>query len=384
MKHMTALFVLVAPLVVGAQDAGKDVTLGDLQLKVADGWTVTKAGEDWTQLVPPGVANVAEACAAIRSGLPLEGSWWASHKKIWAGLRDGFGMKDADPVLQIPDAPGLFIASSGRWVREGQGGFDVRLYTAIAGKALVGILYTGGNHGTWSLQTWPLERMLRAATVKGGAARPAPKVSEAWQCVTLHTTHHAGGQTASKVRNDRLVLFENGAADTSLMHVEGYDAFPTWKIDADLMDGAFGAWKSTDKELDITLAGRTDRYTRDGDTLRRGDQVWKPMPRVDGLRLAGRYSRRSDPGAVFAFYTWIEFTADGRFTMEGMLDARIVEGNPQQVPAGGKGSYEIRNWTLTLKLDGGFTQSQDLLIMEGDVKKPDSLWLLTCQYAREK
>src|SRR6185436_11331360 len=117
---------------------------------------------------------------------------------------------------------------------------------------------------------------------------------------TLHTTYGSGGQTASKVRNDRLVLFDNGVADVSLMHNEGYDGFPTWKVDPDLLDGAFGSWKSTGKELQVTLAGRTDSYTRDGDTLRRGDQTWKPMPRVDGLRLAGRFSRKSEPGAVFA------------------------------------------------------------------------------------
>ena len=51
-------------------------------------------------------------------------------------------------------------------------------------------------------------------------------------------------------------------------------------------------------------------YERENGSLRFGDQVWTPMPRVDGLKLKGRYAYKSEPGAAFAFNYWIEFTAD--------------------------------------------------------------------------
>jgi hypothetical protein len=301
---------------------------------------------------------------------------------MWNGLRDELGMKDLEPVLQNADGPGDFIMSSGTWgTRETSA--RVRLYTARAGQSLVAVLWTGQNYGTWSLQTWPLERMLRAAVVKGGTSRVPLKIVEAYQCVRLHTTHGLDA-SASKAQIDRIVLFENGLADFSVKHDEGYDSAPLAKMDPELNDPAYGAWTAAGNEVRITRGGKTDVYTREGDSLRRGQDSWQPMLRVDGLRLSGRFGRQSGPSDPIQFHQWIEFFADGRFRMANILWEQIVEGQRLRPPETGSGTYEIRNWTLHLKLDGGFEQSQDFLILEGDVKKPGSIRLRTVLFPREE
>jgi hypothetical protein len=341
-----------------------------------------KEGGDWTQLLPPGVAGPGEACAAVRGGIPLDDTWWAVHKKMWNGLRDEFGMKDLEPVQQFPDGPGEFILSSGSW-GNGTVSANVRLYTARAGKSLVAVLWTGQNYGTWSLNTWPLQRMLQGAVVKG-ATRESPKITEAWQRVGVRSEHYGDGTSASSATLERIVLFEGGVADFSLKHDEGYDAFPIWKVDVDASDNAFGRWKVVGDELHITRGGTTQVHKRADGKLHGGGDAWTPMLRVDGLRLTGRFGRKSGERDPIRFHEWIEFSADGKFSMANILQEKIVDGQRQKPPEQGSGTYEIRNWTLHLKLDSGYAQSQDFMIFEGDVKNPDSIRLRTVMYKREK
>ncbi len=374
-----------APTDRGPKAVGTRTTIGALDLVVIDGWTVKEdAASGWTSLTPPPSEFPVDTCAYIRSGFPLEGTWWASHRKAWSSICTSGGMKDEDPVLNFPDGPGDFICTVGRWRLNMQHAPYVRLYTARSGGSLVAVLYTSTSAGHWGAQTWPLERMLRSAAIKDAPARKTPTIAEAYHCVQAKITYHADGSSSRSIRDARIVLFENGAADFSTKVEPGYEGYPFWKIDPDLNDGWYGGWKASGNDVLITRGGKQEKYARDGANLRFGDQVWTPMPRVDGLKLKGRFARKSQPGDPIQFYEFIEFLPDGRFSMSGILWSPIVEATPQKVPDKGAGTYEIRNWTLHLKLDDGFTQSQDFLIMEGDVKNPDAVWLRSQSYAREK
>ena len=70
--------------------------------------------------------------------------------------------------------------------------------------------------------------------------------------------------------------------------------------------------------------------------------------------------------------------------MHRVLWSPLVDGNPQEVPEDGRGTYHIRNWTLWLRLDSGFEQSQDFFILDDRIDRPPSVRLRGFTFDREK
>jgi hypothetical protein len=123
-------------------------------------------------------------------------------------------------------------------------------------------------------------------------------------------------------------------------------------------------------------------YVRENGNLRRGDEVWQPMPLVDGLKLDGRWNLPVPAGQP---PRRIEFTAAGRFKDEGVLEdvghfpvyawsgSRIVF--RERPPARGSGTYEIRDFTLLVKYEDGRVWSTDFSTWGTDPKDPSKIQL---------
>jgi hypothetical protein len=103
--------------------------------------------------------------------------------------------------------------------------------------------------------------------------------------------------------------------------------------------------------------------------LRFGGDQWTAMPRVDGLRLKGRYHHRSDPeNKALQYDYWVEFTEEGTFKTGGLLTWAAVSdltGRPRP-PETAAGTYEIRDWTIWFKVNGVPIWSADLMTLKDD------------------
>src|SRR6185436_9877168 len=94
------------------------------------------------------------------------------------------------------------------------------------------------------------------------------------------------------------------------------------KVDASLQNGDYGSWKAVGDAIHVTrtAGGKVEIFERHEGGLRGGGKDWEAMPRVDGLKLSGRWELKSPPDEkVLPYHHWIEFTAEGRFKADGVL-----------------------------------------------------------------
>jgi len=381
-KHLDAVSGAIARAELGASTTrGKREAIGTVELTLPAGWQRRDEAGGWTVLIPPGLSHPTECMAYVRSDHPLERSWWATHHKIWEESAVASGMKPEE-TNHTPDGPGRFCWTFGRWRRDATLAPSAHVYTALAGDKLVVVIYTGTASSVFTQWTFPLQRMLREANIKGTPAPQPPRIAEAYYCIRVRPV--IGATTiVQKIHNDRLILFEGGFTDTSMIHDAGLGGTDyLWKVDPDLNSGTYGRWRAVGSDLHVTREDTTEVYQREGANLRLGRDVWKPMPKLDGLRLKGRFGSKSLPGAL-QVHNWIELKPDGRFAHQGMFWSPLFEGNPVPVPPEGRGTYEIRDWTIWLKTDTGFVQSQDFFILDDDVKAPGGIWMRSYLYPRE-
>ncbi len=162
-----------------------------------------------------------------------------------------------------------------------------------------------------------------------------------------------------------LVMYEDGSFYYE-MPLEGLQSFDREKSRREeveywgtyAFDGASGSWqRATYEPSELELD--------ENDVLQvQGSPFYRCAP-VDGLRLEGAWTTYADPtdpdlsrGGVQPI---IRFSADGRFQDEGLFESGLFllpeapdDGSVDaQAVAPGKGTYEIENYTLTLKYDDG-------------------------------
>ncbi len=122
-------------------------------------------------------------------------------------------------------------------------------------------------------------------------------------------------------------------------------------------DRRFGRWTEENGTITVQMfQGPPLKLTRDGENLK-GEWNWKRLPPVDGLRLSGTYFRKDAIGDPQS----ITFKEDG--SLETSHANEIFGGsmvNPD-FPVFGRGTYEIRKWSLILRFDTGYVQSINLL-----------------------
>lgn len=121
-------------------------------------------------------------------------------------------------------------------------------------------------------------------------------------------------------------------------------------------DDRYARWTEQAGVVRIPFPGiRALELTRaaNGFTARKGTK-WIRVEPVDGLRLQGTYAQ---PASNLTPEAWISFAADGTFEQGDLVHALGGPTNNPGFPARGKGTYELRKWSLILRFDGGFTQT---------------------------
>lgn len=136
---------------------------------------------------------------------------------------------------------------------------------------------------------------------------------------------------------------------------------------ADPNSGRFwGMWTvNGDKVTATQPSGRVQEYHLDGDTLKEdpkttGHTIFWRTKSVDGLKLEGSWSHWTQWDESQRAPNWktvpvISFTRDGRFVDRGAFMYNVIdELTPESAPRHpGKGTYEIRGYTLVLRYDDG-------------------------------
>ncbi|MFN0178074.1 MAG: hypothetical protein ACKVZ0_04685 [Gemmatimonadales bacterium] len=338
-------------------------------------------------LVPDQVLGVQPYYLAVMPPSRQIGTPWESHKALLGAVLAQVPWTE-DPVTRHhPDGPGPFIRTSIAG-RVASGGLQsIELYSAAHDgiiEAVIGI--NGLDHNV-------VDPVLRRVVFRS-PPKPVerPRIVEAYRRLDQkkYPDTRGGAPIAGTLMYERIWLRADGVADFSTNYPEGYGGSPLpLKVDPGLMDGDYGRWKAVGDQVHIERhrGSAPAVYQRENDGLKDGGGVWwAPMPRVDDLKLAGRWSMRSPPGETASpYYDWIEFRPDGTFATDGVLRhvAFGVVSRPQP-PQRGAGTYRIRDWTIVFTFADGSTWSTDFSTVGPGAPGASSIILRTTAYSRER
>jgi hypothetical protein len=198
----------------------------------------------------------------------------------------------------------------------------------------------------------------------------------------MYATPGGGALATGSMMYERVWLRSDGTADFTSWYTQGYAASPdVFKLDPGLLTGHAGSWKPVGDKYHVTRSADLPAEVYDRD----GGGAWEPMPRVDGLKLSGRYSKKSLPAAgVVQFHHWIDFSEDGKFKTDGILTfIGSMDSDWPKLPDKLSGSYEIRDWTIFLKLDDGRVWTTDFSTINRDPKDLSGILFRTTVLLKE-
>jgi len=368
--------LVLSLLVLLPQDAKvRETTLHGLIIPIPADW---KRNDDQgvTYLIPPQNASPLNYLLAVFPPNKLQGaSPWTAHKEMVKALLQQAQWKGEPVLVHKVEGPGLFIKTEATGDDAAGQRKTFTLFTAVHDGTLEAVL------GVNQIDRNVVDPVLAATRFKDPPKNDArPKIVQAYRRTDQRITIDPSGGT---LMYERIWLREDGVADFSSYYFEGYAASPLpLKVDATLMSGDFGSWKEDGDRILITRSAGAAPvvFERDNGGLRGGGKAWEPMPRVDGLKLSGRWEVKSP-----ASHDWIEFTPEGRFKVEGVLKSvAFGDVNPVRPPAQGAGTYEIRDWTMFFKFDDGTAWSTDFSTLGRDPNPGSSILFRTRVYPKAK
>ncbi len=375
-----AMFLKVA--VPGAAKAG--AAIAGLNIPLPPGWTQQADPSGWTIVTPPADLTFGNPRLYVATR-KLEGSHWAAHRALLKSLIEEAKWPGSYQTAATP-MPGPFIGSEVSCTADAR---VMRLFTAASGTDQMEVIVLSPV-GRGELTTALLPILERTTLKNPPPAAKRPEVVEAYRRPKMKKYVNADGTFFyGSLKYERMVLLSNGVVDFSMAYAEGMGASrDLHKIDASTLNGFYGSWKAEGKTVRIRReAGKAEEvWEKENGSLRFGDQVWAPMPKIDGLRLKGRYAYKSD-GTIkdLQFNYWIEFAEDGTFKTGGLLSWLAVAdltGRPKP-PETATGTYEIRDWTIWFKVNGAVVWSTDITTMKDDPKDLETLLIHTYSFKRE-
>jgi hypothetical protein len=354
-----------------------------LRIPIPADWIRKDEPTGGVYLFPPQNKNPNGYALFVSPTQRIQGTHWETHKTIlkaamtWAQLKE-----DGATVQNIPGGPGPFVYSTATGKTTTGEYRGLQLYTAPHDGLLEAI--TMINVGKPDLMViWPI---LEKTTFKDPPKEDRPRIVEAYRKPVRKMYTNPGGPelTVGGIQYERMWLRSDGTADFSSWYKEGYAASPdAAKIDAGLLDARAGRWKAVGEKIEIQRSPDTPPvvYERANGDL--GE--WESMPRVDGLKLSGRYSKKSLPAAgVVQFYHWIDFKEDGTFKTDGVLTSvASLDSDWQKFPDKLSGTYEIRDWTMFFTFEDGRTWSTDFSTIHKDPKDLSGILFRTTTFLKE-
>lgn len=344
-------------------------------------WTRKDDPSGAVVLLPPSPRGPADAVwdymMIVLPSQPLQGTHWEAHRKFTEEAVKASGLADPVPAIQRVNAPGPFIKSETAGRDAGGVVRNFAVYTALSdGKIELVVVRNQEDVETIGA----LLSRVRVTSPPKDVVKT--RIVEAWRRVDASIRL----DRTPTLQYQRIWLRADGVADFSTTYPEGYAASPVpAKLDRGLLNGDVGAWTAVGDEIRITRRpGAVEVYRRDGGRLRKGDEIWQPMPSADGLKLEGRWALSE---------ARIAFTAAGRFEDDGLLrhvatpiplkHAGSKEHFWPAPPGKGAGTYEIRDFTLLVRYDDGTPFATDFSTLGSDLKDLSALLLRTTVLRKE-
>ncbi|MBI3857356.1 MAG: hypothetical protein HY293_16840 [Planctomycetes bacterium] len=334
-------------------------------------------------LFPPQNQNPNGYLLMISPTQKLQGTHWETHKAMLKSALAWAQIPEAGATIQnIPGGPGFFVHSvaAGKTTTGEYRG--IQLYTAPH-DGLMEAITTVNVAKPDTYVFWPI---LQRTTFKDPPKEDRPRIIEAYRKLVRKMYTNPGGAELAmgNLMYERMWLRSDGTADFTSWYKEGYAVSPDApKVDGGLLTGQAGKWKAVGDRIEVRRSA-TDAplvYER----VNGGLGEWESMPRVDGLRLSGRWSKKSLPAAgVTPYYHWLEFKEDGSFTIDGAITfvAELDQDWPK-LPNRFSGTYEILDWTLFLALEDGRTWSTDFSLIHKDPKDLSGILIRTMVFLKE-
>jgi len=359
------------------------ILIHGLRIPVPADWGRKDEPTGHVYLLPPQNKNPNGCYLLIWPPQKLQGTHWETHKTMlkgamaWAQI-----VEDGATITHTPEGPGLFV------------------YSVVAGKTAKGEfrgfqLYTAPHDGQMEAITmvnvfkpdlmviWPF---LEKTTFKDPPKEDRPRIVEAYRKLVRKQYTNPGGAelTTGGIQYERMWLRSDGTADFSSWYKEGYAASPdAAKIDGGLLDARAGKWKAVGDKVEVLRAANTPPTVFERVDGNLGE--WESMPRVDGLKLSGRYSKKSLAAAgVVPYYHWIDFKDDGTFKTDGVLTfIADTDADWPRFPNKLSGNYEIRDWTIFFTFEDGRTWSTDFSTIHKDPKDLSGVLFRTQTFLKE-
>lgn len=366
----------------GAARAGAEIA--GLAIPFPAGWTRQDDPSGWAIVSPPADLAFGNPRVYI-AARKIEGSHWAAHRALLKSLIEEAKWPGSYATAATP-APGPFIASEVSCTADSR---TMRLFTTPSGTdQMTAVVLSPTGRGEFIAALLPI---LDRTTVKNPPpAAKRPEVVEAYRRPSMKKYTNADGTFFyGNLKYQRMVLLSNGVVDFHMAYAEGMgESRDLRKVDAGTENGFYGSWKDDGKYVRIRReAGKAEEaWERINGSLRFGDDVWSPMPKIDGLRLKGRYAYKSDANdKTLQFNYWLELAEDGTFKTGGLLTWLAVADllNRPKPPETATGTYEIRDWTIWFKVNGAVAWSTDITTFKEDPKDLETLLIHTYAFKRE-
>jgi hypothetical protein len=377
------ILVSEAPFVAPGAVVPAGIVVHGLRIPVPADWMRKDEPTGGVYLFPPQNQNPNGYVLFVSPTQKLQGTHWDTHRTVLKAALAWAQMKEAGASIQNnPGGPGFFVYSEVRGQTTTGQYRLLQLYTAAHDGLMESIATV--NVAAPDIQVfWPI---LQKTTFKDPPKEDRPRIVDVYRKVVQQTFNNPGGfgQTVGGVQYARMWLRADGTADFASWYKEGYAASPEApKVDGGLLNGAAGRWKAVGDKIEVQREPNKPPvvYERVNGDL--GE--WELMPRVDGLKLSGRYSRKALPApGVTPYYHWIDFKDDGTFKADGAITTvGFLDPDWPKIPDKCSGSYEIRDWTIFFTFEDGRSWSTDFSTLHKDPKDLSGILFRTTTFRKE-
>jgi hypothetical protein len=363
-------------------------TIGPMTISVPSTWirNVDAVGNVNFLPDPPGTAPQSQyQFSKVDHGTP---SQLDGHRLMWGEIKKNAGI----PKHERSGKAGRFewsetTAQDRTSARE----LMVRFYSTKEGSTHLCAVVMATSAALFQTRVAALEKVLGAAQFAGGQPRaaaagaatgtrpPAGDVPIVGSHIKVEVRF--GGVGGSSSTTDHILLFANGiAVRTGVINgaIECYVLMPV----ANLTDLPFnyGRWRENQATNSIDVQwkeGGAWQMKRDGGLLSvDGRKLLKLRP-LEEARFNGIYAYRPVGDAPSA----LALMPDGRFEAQNLIDNMICNSG-QPAPKSGRGTYEVRKWTLILRFDDGAAAYLPLHVRnEENLAAVTKFWVKSYEFA---
>jgi hypothetical protein len=354
-------------------------TIGPMTITVPSSWARSVDAGGTVNYAPDSTGMSQYQFMKVDDATPgqLEG-----HRLMWGEIRKNAGI----PLSERSGKAGRFDWSeTTARDRTAPRELSIRFYSTKEGSTHVCVVVMATSPELLRTRAAALEKVLAGARfagakLPGAAAARAPADDVPIVGAHVKVDVRFGGVGGSSQTTDHVLLFANGiAVRTGVVNgaIECYALLPVANLTA--LPFNYGRWRDDQAAGAIDVQwqeGPAWRMKREGGLLSVDGRKLLALRPLEKARFDGVYAHRpvGDPPTALALMQ------DGHFEAQNLTDNMTCDGG-RPAPKSGRGSYEVRKWTLILRFDGGGTAYLPLHVRdEEDLARVRRFWVKSYEF----